>query len=147
MSAGGRHTCGTKGGRIECKGDDTYGQLLDYSNNKREDDININSNNSNSNNILPNHYPSKNTIDSSKKHEYPYSIDMIELSQEVKPRGVSSGWDYSCGVSLGGKVGCWGLNILGQTDLPGVIKGVQKITDVIDHEGVIRRDGDANGKS
>jgi alpha-tubulin suppressor-like RCC1 family protein len=32
--------------------------------------------------------------------------------------GISSGWDYSCAVTLDGDIGCWGLNMFGQTDIP-----------------------------
>mmetsp|Transcript_46291 Transcript_46291/g.39011 ORF Transcript_46291/g.39011 Transcript_46291/m.39011 type:complete len:87 (+) Transcript_46291:1024-1284(+) len=31
---------------------------------------------------------------------------------------VKASWDFSCALSLNNEVGCWGLNLLGQTDIP-----------------------------
>lgn len=70
ITAGGRHTCASMGGKISCFGDDMYQQL---------------------------------TTPRFHTHDSKY---------------ISAGWDYTCSVNLVNLVACWGLNILGQLDVP-----------------------------
>lgn len=84
--------CYIKGGIVGCKGNDSYGQL----------DV-----------------PDGVKGGVLRFEDLELGVQLKNIFTNVENvMQLKLGWDYSCAVNTYGKCQCWGLNALGQTDIP-----------------------------